>query len=586
MKKLSAVSYQLSARTGHTRRACIVLAALILLVLSGSCLAGEVTRTLADGVTFVQIVRNEGAEPMAINVLKIDTKNPNVKIESALAGDTVLADDATQGRETVSRLAARTGALAAVNADYFPFTGDPLGIAIVNGDLVSEPFQGRAALGISRGGWFLFDKLGFAGQVTSASGATFKIHGVNRLRGLNELICYTPAFGCATPARNDCVNVVLSGCSIPLPPNAQVEAAVQEVVNGPGVSVPQGGCVLSGNGPAAKFILDNLKPGEKVTLKLDLVSEMGKNWTPVVQAVGGGPWLVRSGQVYVDWAAQKFDGRMALAKHPRTAVGMTADKQLLLVTVDGRQWISRGMTLMELAELMISLGSVTAINLDGGGSTEMSIRGLIVNSPSEGAERPVANCLIVRAGEPKTASPDVRFSLSELTAHAGVGQKLALIDAATGLELKEPELSRVVWGFKGGRGFVNQSGFFVPLRAGSGTITALLGEKRADLPVTVLFGEPATLTASIKADPSGAAGRGLVEARVTDKAGNPISGKPVTIAVTGGAPDVGEVVTDARGAAVFGVTWDTSVDPSCRHVVVSVGGLTPVSAKYAPPKQQ
>lgn len=551
-------------------------------VLAAPIFAGEITKTLADGVVLRQIIQPEGPDVMVVNVLQIETKNPNVKIEAALAGGAVLAADLTIGRETISRLTARTGALAAVNADFFPYTGDPLGISIVNGDLVSEPYAGRSAIGISRGGWVLFDKLGFSGQVTSANGAYHKIHGVNRSRGANEMICYSPVYGAPTPSKNNnCVEAILGSSAYTLAPNTPIQAVVRQVTPGTGSIVPPDGFVLSGSGESGDFINNNLRVGDKVTLRFDIISNLGKNWTPVAQAVGGGPWLVRNGQIAVEGEIEKFDSSLINNRHPRTAVGMTAKKELLLVTVDGRQWISRGMTLPELARLMQSLGAVTAINLDGGGSTTMSVKGMVVNSPCEGVERAVANALLVRSANPAPEEPGISFAAAALTAQAGVAQKLVLIDTRTSCILDQKTMSRVVWGVRGGKGFVNQWGLFVPLKVGSGAIIASLGDNKAEVPVTVTTGAPNVLTASMKpdiADPN----RGVTQARVADKAGNPVPGQTLVVAVIGGIADVTQAVTDASGTVSIGVTWDAAVDPTARQVTVCCGTLTPVMLTYKP----
>jgi exopolysaccharide biosynthesis protein len=84
------------------------------------------------------------------------------------------------------------------------------------------------------------------------------------------------------------------------------------------------------------------------------------------------------------------------APHPRTAVGLSADQQVLyLVVADGRREDVPGLTLPELARLMDDLGACTAVNLDGGGSSAMWVRDRIVNQPSELIERPVANHLAI-----------------------------------------------------------------------------------------------------------------------------------------------------------------------------------------------
>jgi exopolysaccharide biosynthesis protein len=84
-------------------------------------------------------------------------------------------------------------------------------------------------------------------------------------------------------------------------------------------------------------------------------------------------------------------------RQARTLAGVTEDGRLLLVTVDGRRpgW-SVGMTLPEAARLMRSLGARDALNLDGGGSTTMVVRGQVVNRPSDRVgERPVSDALYV-----------------------------------------------------------------------------------------------------------------------------------------------------------------------------------------------
>jgi exopolysaccharide biosynthesis protein len=84
------------------------------------------------------------------------------------------------------------------------------------------------------------------------------------------------------------------------------------------------------------------------------------------------------------------------APHPRTAVGLSADRRrLLLLVADGRRVEASGPTLPELAALMVEVGACTALNLDGGGSSALWVRDRIVNQPSDLVERPVANHLAV-----------------------------------------------------------------------------------------------------------------------------------------------------------------------------------------------
>ena len=114
-----------------------------------------------------------------------------------------------------------------------------------------------------------------------------------------------------------------------------------------------------------------------------------------------GPLLVWDGEL-TDQDVIGFN----LTHHPRTAAGITSDNRLLLVTADGRNSQAAGFTMQELALLMRALGSIYAVNLDGGGSTTMWIRDSgVVNHPSDNGafdasgERAVANAVIVRLGQ-------------------------------------------------------------------------------------------------------------------------------------------------------------------------------------------
>lgn len=119
-------------------------------------------------------------------------------------------------------------------------------------------------------------------------------------------------------------------------------------------------------------------------------------------AVSGWPAIVESCE-----PADRLPGsdHFTRAPHPRTAIGLSADQQMLyLVVADGRREGAPGLTLPELARLMDDLGACTAVNLDGGGSSAMWVRDRIVNQPSDLIERPVANHLGVVV-VPEPASP-------------------------------------------------------------------------------------------------------------------------------------------------------------------------------------
>jgi hypothetical protein len=152
--------------------------------------------------------------------------------------------------------------------------------------------------------------------------------------------------------------------------------------------------ILVGNGPG-RLQAERLRPGDRVSIVARFSPHRGTMRT----LVGGWPRIVEGGKNVAPFA-DSLEGtpeRFSRARHPRTAVGISRDSATVyLVVVDGRQKASAGMTLEELADAMIALGAVEALNLDGGGSTTLVVRDSIVNAPSDpNGERPVGNAIVI-----------------------------------------------------------------------------------------------------------------------------------------------------------------------------------------------
>jgi phosphodiester glycosidase len=123
-----------------------------------------------------------------------------------------------------------------------------------------------------------------------------------------------------------------------------------------------------------------------------------------------GPMLVADGRIVFDRgedhegfsaASGQFDSDITDGRHPRAAIGVS-ERDLHLVTCDGRRsGVDAGLTLEELAEFMLALGCIDAMNLDGGGSTTLVHRGHLLNRPySEQdqpapASRPIVSAIVV-----------------------------------------------------------------------------------------------------------------------------------------------------------------------------------------------
>jgi hypothetical protein len=289
----------------------------------------------------------------------------------------------TVGLGRASEAARRTNAVVAVNGGYFSGTGDPLGCLAVDGEVLSEPISGRTCVGITDDGQLLFDTMRLDAGVSSDAGQV-TINGVNRERGTDEIILYRSAFGSTTRTNGFGAEVVVSG------------ETVQTVTDGRGnATIPSDGFVISGHGRARQQLVSTFKPGDRVSTRGRLVPTSGDaRWDGVRHVFGGGPRLLASGQYA---GGERFIPSLSDQRHPRTAVGRMPDGRVVLVVVGGRQpYHSVGMTLIETAGLLRQMGVTDALNLDGGGSTTLVVRGVVINLPSdETGERPVSDVLLV-----------------------------------------------------------------------------------------------------------------------------------------------------------------------------------------------
>jgi Phosphodiester glycosidase len=142
---------------------------------------------------------------------------------------------------------------------------------------------------------------------------------------------------------------------------------------------------------AQKAVLQSIEPGTRARINF------GK-WK-MRTAVGGGPVLIQNGAIKITNNEElKFTGKAINDRHPRTAMGYTKENKLIVMVVEGRNpGVAEGVTLTELAELMLDLGCVEALNLDGGGSSCMLVNGKETIKVSDaGGQRPVPAVFMIR----------------------------------------------------------------------------------------------------------------------------------------------------------------------------------------------
>jgi hypothetical protein len=395
---------------------------------------------------------DETTGPWDLHVLTVDPRAWSV---ASSPGESLV------GRETVKAIAARAGAIAAVNGGFFamqPFDpasgrgdgepGEAAGIAILDGQLVSEATAGRPAVLFHDGGRQVrIDRFTTRLSLEGPFGRR-ALDGLNRVPGVirncggsggdipterpahdqtctdpSEIIAFTPN-GLSRLPTGPGVEVVLNAAGVVTAvqdrsgaiPSSWRPASAGRVTtpsagrlrnDGP---TPSGaGWVLQATGDEADWLRRQARVGMKLFVRRTVVDSHG---SPVALmhgdcAVNGGPMLVAHGAVVIDAdrdglvrhepGVDNFFFGWVRQRNPRTMVGVDARGRVLLVAVDGRQaGHSAGLSILEAAQVMRALGAVTAMNLDGGGSTTMVVEGRVVNRPSDpGGEREDGDAVLV-----------------------------------------------------------------------------------------------------------------------------------------------------------------------------------------------
>ena len=363
----------------------LIAGALALLVAAPAAAA---PRLLMPGVVYEKQVQFTSRGPVVIHVLTAPRPGGLHALKP------VLSNGMIQGLQTVTSMqqdVSSIATVAGVNGDLFNWQdGHPTGGLIRDGVLEHRPSPDRSTIGIDSGGNLRVERLSLFGT-WQGSGQRRPLLALNEPPGPNGISLYTPAWGPATPAVPGAYEVVIS----PLPPtvaNIEVSGPVVQTAQNGGTQIPAGGAILVARGTQAAKLAAEAPVGQTAAVRLILKPD----WSEVVDALGGGPIIVREGKP-VFRALEVFTPEQLLPRNPRTGVGQRADGRIILIAVDGRQpGYSVGMTNFELAQTLARLGAVSGSALDAGGSTTMAFDGQLLNRPSDPAgERPVSEALSI-----------------------------------------------------------------------------------------------------------------------------------------------------------------------------------------------
>ncbi|MEO6512994.1 MAG: phosphodiester glycosidase family protein [Nocardioides sp.] len=344
-------------------------------------ISNEATWAVAPGVTYRQWDQLDARGSIRAYLLTIDPRTPGIRLDYA-------GPNKVGSTETVRDMVTRRRASAGINGDFYDIgdTGAPLGLGVENHDGL---LHGR------KNGWnraFMMKdgvpSIGLLPMKGTVAGIPWM-----KIKHRNSPTIFDGEIGAYDYRWGDYPSsTVVEG---------QEEAIREVVVRGNRVvstqkylteGKPVRGTVLIGRGEGARQ-LGVFHRGDKARI----------GWTvrrdPDMAITGNKILLLHGVRRVVD------DREL----HPRTAIGIDQDTgQILMLVVDGRQSFSRGYTMVELANLMQTLGAEDALNLDGGGSSTMLAFGPdglveVRNSPSDGFERLVGNGIVVNYSPPPVA---------------------------------------------------------------------------------------------------------------------------------------------------------------------------------------
>lgn len=269
------------------------------------------------------------------------------------------------GTTPLQTMAQRWQATAAINAGFFNRNNQyPLGAVRYNNDWISGPILGRGVVGWGNG-QVQMDRLALRQTLRTGNGQSYPIQAINSGYVQAGMGLYTPAWGSTYRPITESERIVTVR-------NQQV-VGQQSVAGDVSIPIPQDGYILALR--AYDTPAPALTSGTAVTIQSDFLPA---SLAPFPHIVGGGPLLIRNRGIVLDAALEQFGSAFASQAAPRSAIGHTANGDILLVAIHNSP-AGSGPTLAETAQIMAQLGSVDALNLDGGSSASLYLGGRLIN---------------------------------------------------------------------------------------------------------------------------------------------------------------------------------------------------------------
>jgi len=353
------------------------------------------TRPVRPGVTFFHFRLTFEQGPAHLYMLQIDP-------DASYTIRPVVANNRIGSLAPVDRLAREVNAVAAINGGFFDTRGEhlPVGLIRIDYRYVFEQFLPRPVLGLDASGRIDFATFALHSELyLSDAGVTIPLSGYNRARKYGQVVGFSREFGTTTGTNPWGREIILKRVSPRELPSGTSNLLGQRYLvmeeSAGDSTIPDDGLVLSFHSSALRQFqgrLEGLYPGTEVELRTNLPP----GWEAYPHLLGGGPMLLSDGVIVLDYASEMFARKMN-SPASRTAVGITSRGEIVLIVIDkGDKGYSVGATWDQLALVGRDFLSLTDLmGFDGGGSSTMFINDRVVNQPSGGTPRAVANILAV-----------------------------------------------------------------------------------------------------------------------------------------------------------------------------------------------
>ncbi len=455
----------------------------------GSTTIDSYTMQIGEGLEFTHNIFYSDQNGVGKQNENYITYTPNSTVIPTITYGTTLYGGNTLSDQVSTMENQGIDILAGTNADYFSNqTLVPMSTAIVDGKILTKDASGQDAIGILDDGTAFISYVYFNSVLTREDGSEVNIYNINKYRQPYAAYMMTSEFSDTTRNTTKGFDVILGSIEGEMKLGERITAIVESVAeNSSAIAIPKDKIIITVDSKApAEFLtpISTLTVGEKVSINFSATGD--SRWSKVKTGMGSvGGRLLIGGEV---------NSNLPTGAAPRTAIGVKEDGGIVLYTLDGRQsGHSYGAQLKTLAKRMKELGCIDALNLDGGGSTAISVQlpgngySSIMNKPSDGTERKVSTHFIFTNIAEKTGEP-AQLHLYPKTSYILKGATLQLDLKATDSGFYPTTIpDDVVFNVQEGKkSTISQNGLFTAKDSSIVTVYAKNGSLSGSTSVTCL----------------------------------------------------------------------------------------------------